>query len=561
MGLPGRRPDTAARVERLLEDPDPEGGPEEGGEAGLEVGVPEERVDSLAMTVNGHNVVHPELPGLLEFSGILVGPLVEGNGSIRPEGDSELAPGVGIEGSVHQLQVDLSPVGDAVGLDAVEKLVLRSFPTERAQFRLAVRPGVGKGLEGEGLSEEGHGVCGGTVQDPGTLWIHFGEVHLFKTDSCTPGPRDDAPSQHNSVTLSTQSPSSQFQFKMSSIKQLIINAVIKVSGENPALNREGEPSAEEARDMFIARLMAELFPEHGSETSAVVVPVVEPVVEVAPAATPAKKLTKEEKEAAKAAKAAEKEAAAKAKEEAKAAKEAEKAAKAEAKAVKAGSPKTSPEEKAVKAASPKASPEEKEAAKAAAKAAKEAEKEAAKAAKEAEKEAAAKAKEAEKEAAKAAKEAEKEAAKAAKAEAAAAKKASPKKAAEVVLPASPKPVAEVNLPKIDPTWRKVLKEADKDNAKALEPELLKFLNGLSNADFHGKTAREHVAAFIAARAPVAEPAAQVDLEVVEFNGKDYYVNPETKRVYEGVMGDDGDLKITRPIGYVGMADFKGMTLE
>ena len=107
----------------------------------------------------------------------------------------------------------------------------------------------------------------------------------------------------------------------------------------------------------------------------------------------------------------------------------------------------------------------------------------------------------------------------------------------------------------------MLKEADKDNAKALEPELLKFLNGLSNADFHGKTAREHVAAFIAARAPVAEPAAQVDLEVVEFNGKDYYVNPETKRVYEGVMSDDGELKITRPIGYVGMADFKGMTLE
>jgi hypothetical protein len=327
---------------------------------------------------------------------------------------------------------------------------------------------------------------------------------------------------------------------MSSIKQLIINAIIKVSAENPALNREGEPSAEEARDMFIASLMAELFPEHGSSESAVVVP----VVEQKPAASPAKKLTKEEKEAAKAAKeaekaakAAEKEAAAKAKEEAKAAKEEAKAAKEEA--------------KAAKAASPKKSPEEKEAAKAAAKAAKEAEKVAAKAA-------AAAAKEAEKAAAKAAKEAEKEAAKAAKA---AEKKAakSPKKAAEVVLPASPKP--EVNQPKIDPTWRKLLKEADKDNAKALEPELLKFLNGMSNAAFHSKAAREHVAAFIASRAPAAEPAAPVDLEVVDFNGKEYYVNPETKRVYEGVMGDDGDLKITRPIGYVGMADFKGMTLE
>jgi hypothetical protein len=313
---------------------------------------------------------------------------------------------------------------------------------------------------------------------------------------------------------------------MSSIKQLIINAVMKVSAEDPALNREGAPTADEARDLFIARLVAELFPEHGNESSAIVVPVVEPV---APATTPAKKLTKEEKEAAKAAKAAEKEAAAKAKEEAKAAKEAAKAA----------SPKTSPEEK---------------------KAAKEAEKAAAAKAKEEAKAAAAAAKEAEKAAAKAAKEAEKEAAKAAKAaEKEAAKKTSPKKAAEVVLPASPKP--EPNLAKIDPTWRKTLKEADKDNAKALEPELLKFLNAMSNADFHGKTAREHVAAFIASRAPAAEPAAQVDLEVVEFNGKDYYVNPETKRVYEGVTNAEGELTVTRPVGYVGMADFKDMTLE
>jgi hypothetical protein len=84
---------------------------------------------------------------------------------------------------------------------------------------------------------------------------------------------------------------------------------------------------------------------------------------------------------------------------------------------------------------------------------------------------------------------------------------------------------------------------------------------MSNADFHGKTAREHVAAFIASRAPAAEPAAQVDLEVVDFNGKEYYVNPETKRVYEGVTNAEGELTVTRPVGYVGMADFKDMTLE
>jgi glucan-binding YG repeat protein len=313
------------------------------------------------------------------------------------------------------------------------------------------------------------------------------------------------------------------------IKDRLTEAIIKVSGENPALNREGEPTAEEARDMFIASLMAELFPEHGNEAAAVVVV---PVVEPEPVVVPAKKLTKEEKAAEKAAKEA-------AKAEAKAAKEAEKAAKEAAKAAKEAA-------KEAKVKSPKKSPEEKAAEKEAAKAAKEAEKAAAKAAKEAEKEAAKAAKEAEKEAAKAAKEAEKEA----------------KKAAKVALPASPKPVG--NIPKIDPTWRKLLKEADKEHAKELEPELLKYLNSMDNAAFNDKPARQHVADFIATRQPVAEPvepAGPVDLEVVEFNGQDYYVNPETKRVYEGVMSEDGELKITRPVGYVGMADFKDMVLD
>ena len=306
------------------------------------------------------------------------------------------------------------------------------------------------------------------------------------------------------------------------IKDRLTEAIIKVSCENPAFDREGEPTAEEARDSFIALLMAELFPVHGNEAAAVVeVPVVEPE----PVAVPAKKLTKEEKAAEKAAKEA-------AKAEAKAAKEA-------AKAAKAASPKKSPEEKAAdKEAAAKAKAE----AKAAEKAAKDAEKAAAK------------------EAEKAAKAAAKEAEKAAKAAEKAAKK-SPK-AAEVALPASPK-AAAANVPKIDPTWRKLLKEADKEHAKELEPELLKYLNGISNAVFNDKPARQHVAEFLDARKPVAqpEPAGPIDLEVVEFNGQDYYVNRETKRVYEGVMDDSGDLKVTRPVGYVGMADFKDMKLD
>lgn len=47
----------------------------------------------------------------------------------------------------------------------------------------------------------------------------------------------------------------------SALKQVIVNAIIKIAGQNPAREIEGEPSAEEARDEFIRLLIAELFPE------------------------------------------------------------------------------------------------------------------------------------------------------------------------------------------------------------------------------------------------------------------------------------------------------------
>jgi len=314
---------------------------------------------------------------------------------------------------------------------------------------------------------------------------------------------------------------------MSSIKQLIINAIMKVSGENPALNREGEWSAEEARDNFIALLVAELFPEESAEPKPqeAVVPVVE-VAKKSPKKTP------EEKAAAKAEK------------------EAAKAAKAEAKAAKAATPKKSPEDKAA----------EKEAAKAA----KEAEKAAAKAAKEAEKEAAKAAKEAEKEAAKAAKLAEKEAAKSAKKTA--------KTVADVpALPPSPKaeaqpkpkkakPAEDANVQKIDPTWRKHLKSAaktaGKEATKELETELLAYLNGLTKEAFNGTKAEEHVKTFLAPAPAAPQEAAPADLEAVEveFQGKTYYVDPESKRVYE----QDGE--VFRGVGYAGMAAFADLEI-
>ena len=118
----------------------------------------------------------------------------------------------------------------------------------------------------------------------------------------------------------------------------------------------------------------------------------------------------------------------------------------------------------------------------------------------------------------------------------------------------------LNLVKIDPTWRKHLKAADKEHAKELEPELLKYVNALSNEDFNAKTSEALVADFVASR---SDGKVEAELEIVEFNGKDYYVNPETKRVYEGEgVYDEATQAWTNylPVGYVGMSTFTHMTL-
>jgi hypothetical protein len=118
-----------------------------------------------------------------------------------------------------------------------------------------------------------------------------------------------------------------------------------------------------------------------------------------------------------------------------------------------------------------------------------------------------------------------------------------------------------NLAKIDPTWRKHLKAADKEHAKELEPELLKYVNALTNEAFNAKTSEAHVADFVASR---SDGKVEAELEIVEFNGKDYYVNPETKRVYEGDgVYDEATQAWTtyKPVGHVGMAAFTEMKMD
>lgn len=259
-----------------------------------------------------------------------------------------------------------------------------------------------------------------------------------------------------------------------SLKQLIINAIIKVSEENPLLNHEDPKTAIASRDQFIQLLMDELFPNTEQETTITV-----PVVPVpAPAPVPVVPAPVEEKKKR-----------APMTEEAKAAAKAKRAANAEAK-------------KAVPAEVPSVLEPVVEAT------------------------AAAPAKEK--------------------------KPRTTKKAATT---------ETSNLAKIDPTWRKHLKAADKDHAKELEPQLLEYVNALTNEAFNAKTAEAHVADFVASR---SDGKVLTDLNVVEFNDKEYYVNPETKRVYEGEgVYDEATQQWTnfKPVGYVGMAAFAEMKMD
>jgi hypothetical protein len=305
---------------------------------------------------------------------------------------------------------------------------------------------------------------------------------------------------------------------MSSLKQLIVNAIIKVSTANPALDREGEPTAEQARDDFIKLLVAELFPE-------------DPAV---PAATP-KKTKKVKKEKT---------------EEVVVEKTEEVVAVAD---VPVAAPEPAPEAPAVESPGKKKRAPMTEEAKAAMKAKREATLAAKKAA-------------AGGEAVSPAPEPSVLETTGSNAAAGGGAAPEPVKEKKPRKPKAEKPADDANIAKIDPTWRKHLKHADKDHAKDLEPELLKFLNALSKDDFNAKKAEEHVADFIASRvtkAAASDGKVEADLIVVDFNGKEYFVNPETKRVYEGegTCDAEGNWTNYKGVGYVGMAAFADMTVD
>jgi hypothetical protein len=157
-----------------------------------------------------------------------------------------------------------------------------------------------------------------------------------------------------------------------------------------------------------------------------------------------------------------------------------------------------------------------------------------------------------KEAEKAAAKAEKEAAKAEKEAAKAAKAAEPKE---------PKPKAAKskfvgNLEKLNPTqdklWKKVAADSKVELTDDHKKRFLAHINELDNTEYNTKKLETWMSEFFAPKEP---KTADVEMFVVEYKGKEYFVD-ENEDVYETVPGTD----VEKKVGKIGMAYFKDMVM-
>ena len=132
--------------------------------------------------------------------------------------------------------------------------------------------------------------------------------------------------------------------------------------------------------------------------------------------------------------------------------------------------------------------------------------------------------------------------------------ASPPKAPKKAKKA-PEPSGTANLDKFTPTQKKKLVEIAGESVE--KKDVLSYLNGLSNAAYNDKKLEDHFRDYVASLVkPEPEPEKEeMDLTEVPFDGETYAVNPETKRVY--TVDENGN---ATAVGYVGMAKFADMEI-
>jgi hypothetical protein len=125
----------------------------------------------------------------------------------------------------------------------------------------------------------------------------------------------------------------------------------------------------------------------------------------------------------------------------------------------------------------------------------------------------------------------------------------------------PKPKAvkaegPVNLEKLNPTQKKHIKKiADELKVEPNDKEFLVYANAMPAEAWSAKPLDEHIREFLMPE-PLPLAAAPIEFQVVEFKGKEYLVDLETKFVYQ----EDDDGKVRTHIGVVGQMEFKDMEI-
>lgn len=133
----------------------------------------------------------------------------------------------------------------------------------------------------------------------------------------------------------------------------------------------------------------------------------------------------------------------------------------------------------------------------------------------------------------------------------------PKEAKE---PKEPKEKKALNVENT-PTFAKMFKEISAElKVEANKKKTLDTINAMTPEEFNadGKTLESHLRAILAPVAPEPAPVYETQMKSlieVEFEGKTYAVDEETKTVY--VLDYDG---VGTRVGTVGMNEFKGMEL-
>jgi hypothetical protein len=124
-------------------------------------------------------------------------------------------------------------------------------------------------------------------------------------------------------------------------------------------------------------------------------------------------------------------------------------------------------------------------------------------------------------------------------------------------------VEGVNIADLNAGQKKKLKQVtDEMKVEGDKAVLLTYLNGLTPEDFDSKKFEDHVRSCFTPPKPAVEKV-EAELVIVEFEGKEYYVNEDSKRVYvpKGEADQDGQYSGWEGVGYVGMGVFAEMSLE